>query len=114
MVTFILLIIVAVAWIWGIKCIFSTGHIFQKAGDWVENNLHEWVYKPTIGCQACMSSIHGTLWFWTYGIVVLNAETLLSKVILWIVYLLCLCGVNFMLLESIYKEPEVKEEEEKE
>jgi hypothetical protein len=106
MVPFILLLIINTAWIWGVKCIFSTGHLFEKAGNWVQNILPEWVYKPTIGCQACMSSVHGTLWFWTYGIVLIQPETLLSKVIVWFVYLLCLCGVNFMLLESIYKEEE--------
>jgi hypothetical protein len=106
MITFILLIIVATAWIWGVRCVFSTGHIFEAAGDWIENTLPEWVYKPTIGCQACMSSIHGTLWYWTWGMVFLPEMSHLTAFIGWVMFCFCLCGVNFILLESIYKEEE--------
>jgi hypothetical protein len=104
MITFIILLIIAALWIWGVKCIFSSGHIFEKAGEWVENNLPEWVYKPTIGCPACMSSVHGSIWYWTWGIVFLPEVGLLLRAVIWVIFCICLCGINFILLESIYKD----------
>lgn len=104
MIQFMLLLIITATWIWGVKCVFSTGHIFEKAGEWVDDRLPEWIYKPTIGCQACMSSIHGSLWYWTFGIVFIPVTGIILTLIVWVLFCVCLCGVNFILLESIYKE----------
>lgn len=106
MINFILLITIATIWIWGVRCLFSEGHIFEVAGDWAHDNLPKWIYKPTIGCAACMSSIHGTLWYCTFGIRVLPDFGFITTLIIGILFCICLCGVNFILLESIYKEEE--------
>lgn len=104
MIEFILLIMVACIWIWGIRCVFSEGYIFELAGDWIYKTFPSWVYKPTIGCTACMSSVHGTLWYWTAGMLFLPVTGFITTIIVWILFCICLCGVNFILLESIYKE----------
>lgn len=99
-----LLLIFAVAWIWGVRCIFSSGHILECVGDRIENYLPKWLYKPTIGCAACMSSIHGTIWFWVVGVHLLPISGLVLTTFVWFAFMICLCGINFILLEAIYKE----------
>lgn len=104
MIAFMCLLIINTLWIWGIRCVLSEGFVFEKVGDWLESTLPEIIYKPLVGCAACMSSIHGSLWYWTYGVVIFGPEEVPLKVIVWIVYVFSLCGLNFILLESIYKE----------
>jgi hypothetical protein len=105
MTEILILFILAAMWIWGVKCLFSTGHLLESAGDWIDENLPEWVYKPTIGCQACMASVHGTMWYWLIGSYVFTLD-FLTMFVLWPVFCICLCGLNFVLLEAIYQEKE--------
>jgi hypothetical protein len=104
MIVFCILLFVATTWIWGVRCIFSEGFIFEKIGAWWESTVPEWIYKPTIGCSACMASVHGSLWYWTWGIVFLPDVTPVLTIFIWIGFCICLCGVNFILLETVYKE----------
>lgn len=104
MIEFILLIVIATVWIWGVKCVFSEGYLLEKAGDWWYESVPEWAYNPTIGCTACMSSVHGTLWYWTFGLVLLRETPIGLTLIIWVLFCICLCGVNFILIESIYKD----------
>lgn len=91
-------------WIWGVHCLFSEGHLLEGQGDFIRDKMPKWFSKPTIGCPACMASVHGSLWFWTFGQYVLPGPVNLLTFVFWIVFCICLCGVNFILLESIYKD----------
>jgi hypothetical protein len=104
MTMFILLLFLASVWIWGVKAIFSEGYIFHNAGVFIEANFAQWLYKPLIGCTVCMSSIHGTLWYWIVMRLFLPDLTIIFTFVGWIVFCICLCGINFILVESIYKE----------
>lgn len=99
---FILLIFIASVWIWGIRCIFSEGYIFENAGRWLEDKLPIWLFKPLIGCSACMASVHGSLWWWVVGMVIIPVLTPVFAIICWFIFCICLCGLNFMILEAIY------------
>jgi|SRR5690606_24363007 len=100
MTDFLLLMALASLWIWGIRCLFSEGYILERTGRFIERTFPSWVYYPTLGCCACMSSIHGTLWYWIGGAVVLETVNFF----VWPVFCVCLCGVNYLLLETIYRE----------
>jgi hypothetical protein len=102
MITFVILLILAVTWIWGVRCVFSEGYVFERAGLWWESKVPAWIYKPTIGCSACMASVHGSLWFWTWGKVFLPDVGVIMALIIWAMFCICLCGINYILLEIIY------------
>ena len=104
MIIFICLLLLTTAWIWGVRCVFSEGFIFEKAGAWWESTVPIWLFKPTIGCAACMASIHGSLWYWTWGIKLLPDYGLSVRLLVWVMFCICLCGVNFLLLETIYRD----------
>jgi hypothetical protein len=97
MINFILYVVVTSGWIWGVNCLFSENHIFEKAGDWIHENLPEWIYKPTIGCAACMSSIHGTISYFIFAYKDFGLW-------LWPVFCIVLCGLNFVIIKLTTKE----------
>jgi len=94
---FIFYMVLTTLWIWGINCIFSEGHLLEKVGDWIDENMQEWFYKPTVGCPACMSSLHGTL---AYFIFAYRDFGLL----MWPVFCIALCGLNYLLIKLTSKE----------
>lgn len=107
MTDFILYTLIASAWIWGINCLFAEDHIFEKAGDWIDENMPEWFYKPMIGCPACMSSIHGLLWFFI-GLPLCFHDALPIRQL--IPFLICLCGFNYIIIKLTSKERKIIEE----
>jgi hypothetical protein len=74
------------AWIWGFNYTFKSGEIFGKIGDWGRKHLNENVISPIYDCPFCMSSIHGTLFYFIY----LQQYGLF----LWIVFCFALCGFS--------------------
>ena len=104
---FLIYILIASAWIWGINCLFSEGHLLEKWGDWIDKNMPEWIYKPTVGCPACMSSIHGILWFFI-GFPVCFHDALPIRLL--IPFLISLCGLNFILIKFTSKERVIVDE----
>lgn len=74
-------------WIFGVRTLFSGGHILEKADNWVYDRVPEYIYKPTIGCVMCMASLHGATWFMLF----LYPTYELYMVI---PFCLCLCGLN--------------------
>lgn len=97
MIEFILYLLLTSGWIWGINCIFSKDHVFEKAGDWMDDHWPEWVNKPLWACAACQSSIHGTLSYFIF----------LYKDFgfwMWPVFCIVLCGLNYLLIKLTTKE----------
>lgn len=90
---FILLLLIGSAWTWGINCLFSNDYILGKIGDALWNLLPHWACKPLFACPPCMASVHGFL--------IATAYYDFHLMII-IVYMVCLCGVNFILKELIY------------
>lgn len=53
--------------IWGVHCATGPGEVGAPIGKFAEEELPEWVAKPTVACPPCMSSVWGSLLFWTIG-----------------------------------------------
>jgi len=88
-------------WIYGVNCLFSEDYILEKWGDWMEENLPKWIYKPTVGCASCMASFHGTAGYFIF----VNEGFLI-----WPIYCVCLCGLNFVIIKLTTKERIIVEE----
>lgn len=93
---FILLLIIGTTWIWGVHCLFSDGYLLEQAGVKAWNRWPKWATKPLFICPPCMSSIH--------GLIIASAYFGLN----WLVfgYMVCLCGLNYILKQLIYPEYE--------
>ncbi len=74
--------------IWGVYVSFSEGMIFAKIGDWVAKEL-PWIYKPLIGCPACMG-----FWYGMFG-ALLVCDNLFQG----FVYCTCMIGFNWLISE---------------
>jgi hypothetical protein len=85
-ILFILSVLITVAWIWGFEYTFKEGEIFGRPGQWMRANLPDWFLKPTIDCKYCMSSVHGSVFFWIllYG----------YPWPWWIAFCFCVCGTT--------------------
>lgn len=105
MTDFILYLFLNSLFIWGVNCVFSEDHLLERQGEWMFENLPEWLYKPLIGCAACMASVWGTI-----GYVLHDPffPKLSGQILLWPVYCTCLCGFNFLLIKLTNRKREVK------
>lgn len=98
MTEFILLLIIGVAWIWGVHCMFSDGYVFGPLHrNLAEIGLPKWISKPLFGCPPCMGSIHG------FMISVIYYD---FHIYLVMPYMVCLCGLNFIIKSILYPEYE--------
>lgn len=48
----------------GYCCTFWPGMIFERAGNWLELQLPEWLWKPIGGCYVCTAFWLGSLVYW--------------------------------------------------
>lgn len=106
MTDFLLYILIVSAWIWGFNVLFEENNIFEKAGDWMDENLPIWINKPTWQCPVCMASAHGLLWFFI-GLPLCFHDALPIRQL--IPFLICLCGVNYILVKLTSKERKIIE-----
>lgn len=94
-------LILASLWIHGFHCLFAKGFLLGKVGDYLEERYSEYTTKPLFGCTMCMASVHGTLWhFAHYG-----------SVYTWVVFCLCLCGLNYIISKLTSKERIILDDE---
>lgn len=100
-------ITISALWIWGVNCLFSKDHLLEKQGNWMRDYLPEWIYKPAVGCAACMSSIHGIIWFWIGLPICFNVHL---PIIALIPFLMSLCGFNFVIIKLTTKERVIVDE----
>lgn len=93
MIDLIALGIINVGFIWGINCAFSEGYFLEGAGKVIEKAIGTKPCKPLFLCPPCMSSVWGGLFFWAFA----NAT-------FWLLlpYVICLCGINFIIKEYLY------------
>lgn len=57
----VLMILTTISIVWFVNCLFWEGMIFESLGDYLEEKLPYWLFKPTIGCVICMTPYWGTL-----------------------------------------------------
>lgn len=93
LLTIVLLLVISSAWIFGVKCLFSPGFLFEPldlACD--EGKVPHWLLKPLWRCPPCMSSVHGSViyFFFLYGD---------FGPILWLPFIVCLAGLNYFLIQ---------------
>lgn len=99
MIELILNLVVSSLWIWGIHCIFEPRFVGYRmlynlfSRSW--EDLHDRYYmKPVLSCPACMSSLHGLL-------MAFSLDVPLHQ---WPLFIITLCGLNFILIEVLYGE----------
>ena len=52
--------------VFGYTATFWEGHIFEKPGDWMEDNWPEWINKPLWQCPICASFWYGTVIYFLF------------------------------------------------
>lgn len=94
MLDFILLLIIGSLWIWGVFALFDEGNLLWPVRKWADSIFGEWT-KPVFSCPYCMSSIHGlSIFYFAHGYD--------YSVVAYGVYVMCLCGLNFIIKEYLY------------
>jgi hypothetical protein len=92
MIDFILLLIIGSLWIWGIFALFDEGNLLWPIRKRIEDlGLGMWI-KPLFSCPYCCASVHGLLisaYFYGPSLVTIP-------------YIICLCGLNFIIKEYLY------------
>jgi hypothetical protein len=97
MIDFLLLLIFGMAWTWGIHCLFAEGYLLESVGNVIRRNVPKWAMKPTIDCAPCMASIHG------FAISAIYFDWHIFPML---AYIICLCGVNFIIKSILFPEYE--------
>jgi hypothetical protein len=107
MTTFLTSLLPASLFIFAVHILFQEGHLFEQAGKKITQFLGEKWSKPVINCPICQSSVWGTLWFFLGLNVAFDIEYHFK---LWFPYVMCLCGLNFIINKLISKEVTIKSE----
>lgn len=107
MTDFILLLIIGACWTWGVHCLFTSGYILGDAG----NRIRQWFgrgAKPYIDCPPCMASIHGFIISSAYYHMNIFEWCDVQRMDIYrvIAYMVCLCGLNFIIKSILYPEYE--------
>lgn len=97
MTDFILLLLFGAFWTWGVSCLFQEGYILEKPGNYLWGNWPKWICKPLFACPPCMSSVHGSV------IAICYFDWHLYYIL---PYMICLCGINFIIKSILYPEYE--------
>lgn len=87
--------------IWGIHCVLSPRFVFGWIGEKIKSTVGEYWSKPIYSCPACMSSIYGVLASIYFRVNFLDAP----------LFILAVCGLNFILIEFLYPSHEDTEED---
>jgi hypothetical protein len=94
---FILLLLFGVCWTWGFRTPFQEGFFMESVGDWIRKQSPQWATKPLFDCPPCMGSVHGffiAAVYYDWRIIHMGA------------FMICLCGINYILKSIIYPEYE--------
>lgn len=109
MIDFLLLLVFGVCWTWGFRTPFQEGYFLEKVGRFFRTEDEDssppeyfgnWFTKPVFDCPPCMASLHGfIIASFYYGAAGLNLLIVFG-------YMVCLCGINFIIKSIIYPEYE--------
>lgn len=92
MIDFIGLLLIGSTWIWGVYAIFDEGNLLGGVRKVCEKTLGTWICKPLFGCPYCQASVHGS----AIGLFYFGLSWLILP------YVICLCGLNFIIKEYLY------------
>jgi hypothetical protein len=82
-----------VAFIWGVKALFSEPFILAPVGEKLENIFPRWFLKPLFLCTVCMASFWGSAFYWfKVG----------HDVVDWFIFCVSVAGINFIISKFIY------------
>lgn len=105
MIQFLLSLIPVSLGIWCIHILFQEGHLLEEAGDWMDNNWPEKVNKPLWNCPICMSSVYGLIGFFAIDFFF----DVHHHIKLLIPFIMCLCGLNTIILNLTSKKRIIQE-----
>lgn len=108
MTTFLLSIIPASLFIYGVNILFQEGHLLEKQGKWMRNKFPDWITKPLFDCAICQSSFWGILSF-VFGLP--NLFDIHFRWFIVIPYVFCLAGFNTIVNKLTSKERVIIDEE---
>jgi hypothetical protein len=94
---FLLLLLFGAFWTWGIHCLFGEGYLLEKPAKFIQKLIPKWLFKPLLACPPCMASIHGffiAAFYYDWRLIHIG------------VYMVCLCGLNFIIKSWLYPEYE--------
>lgn len=98
MTEFIQLLFIGCLWIWGINYLFKKGEILGSIGEYLRASIDKWYLKPLFNCPVCMSSVQGTIIYFTFNVLPITIELFLY----WPFYCICLAGLNHIIIEHLY------------
>lgn len=86
----------------GYCCTFWPGMIFERAGNWLELQLPEWLWKPIGGCYVCTAFWLGSAVYWVMWHNSLHE---------WFITVIGAMGFNAVISEFTNKPAEIETEE---
>lgn len=89
MIEYLTWILLTSFWCWGFHNAFEEGQIFGKIGDYLRDNIVDFWLKPLLTCPICMSSIHGTIWYF-----ISQPEYSFTS---WIMFIVAASGINYVI-----------------
>lgn len=100
MIQFIISLLPASLFIYGVNILFQEGHLLEKLGEWMRSKWPNWITKPLYDCSICMASLWGSIAFVAIGYF-FGVHLPLKQ---FIPYIFCLCGLNTIINKLISKE----------
>lgn len=92
MVEFIELLFITSMWIWGFHAFFELSGLSNAVNS---TKMPNWLKKPLFDCPPCQSSFHGT-----FAFIMFHGEL---HLLLWPIFCICLCGLNYVIKEHLYE-----------
>jgi len=99
MVDFLFLVVVGSLIVWGIYATYQKGMIFGGVSHLLDR-LPSFARKPLGGCIVCMSSVYGTLIFWSFyfsGVIHYS-----SPFLFYICFVFAVTGASYIIKNLIY------------
>lgn len=96
MTEFLILLILSCFWCFGIFAPFQDGYILESLGNAIKRVVPKVFLQPIFLCPICMASIHGA----TIGLIWYGIDVRV------IPFIICLCGLNFIVKNILFPEYE--------
>lgn len=86
---YVIWILLTSFWCWGFHNAFEDGQILYKVHVWLSHWVPYNLLKPLISCPICMTSVHGTFWYWYSQ----DNYSFLT----WIMFIVASSGLNYVI-----------------
>jgi len=88
MILFIAGLVISSAWCFGVFAVFDSKHLLGRLGSFIERIIGTNLCRPLFLCPTCMGSVHGLL----SGFIYFGLSIKILP------FMICLAGVNFVIL----------------